>query len=191
MEQSKSFKHIMVDLETMGNKSNSCIVSIGALEFDLDTGETGREFYYNIHLESCLDCGLTVDAHTVMWWLQQSDQARTDLLKTPIVSLNEALISFNKFCNEDSIMWGNSARFDLGILQDAYNKLGIYKHWNYHNERDVRTLVSFAPEIKKDYPRSATAHNALSDCYHQAGYCSEIWISLKQAIEFKNKTQLT
>ena len=39
------YTHVMLDLETMGRKSNSALVSIGAVEFDLITGETGREFY--------------------------------------------------------------------------------------------------------------------------------------------------
>ena len=33
------FGHLMLDIETMGNESFSSIVSIGALEFDIETGE--------------------------------------------------------------------------------------------------------------------------------------------------------
>lgn len=187
MEQSKSFGHIMVDLETMGNKSNSCIVSIGALEFNINTGKTGREFYNNVDLQSCLDCGLSVDANTIMWWLQQSDYARNSVTKGPIVPLTQALSNFKEFCNKNAMIWGNSARFDLGILQNAYNKVDMSVPWLYYNERDVRTLLSFVPEVKKNYPRLSTAHNALADCYHQVGYCSEIWISIKQAIDFKKQ----
>ena len=43
-------KHIMIDLETMGNKSYSAIVSIGAVKFDIKTGETGETFYRNVNL---------------------------------------------------------------------------------------------------------------------------------------------
>lgn len=51
-------KHIMLDIETMGNQSYSSILSIGAVKFDLNTGETGDEFYTTIDLKSCLDLGL-------------------------------------------------------------------------------------------------------------------------------------
>jgi hypothetical protein len=55
------FGHLMLDIETMGNESFSSIVSIGALEFDIETGKTGREFYVNVDLQSCMDLGLIVD----------------------------------------------------------------------------------------------------------------------------------
>lgn len=173
------FNHIMLDIETMGNKSRSSIISVGALEFDIETGETGREFYVNVCLQSCIDIGLTVEASTIMWWLSQSEQARTDLTNREVVPIVEALWKFSGFCNVNQQVWGNSARFDCGILQDAYNAAGIPIPWDFRKERCVRTLVSFNPEIKKNYPPSGTAHNALSDCYTQVGYCSKIWSYLK------------
>lgn len=47
--------HVMLDIETLGNQSNSVITSLGAVEFNLETGETGREFWQNIDVQSCLD----------------------------------------------------------------------------------------------------------------------------------------
>lgn len=38
-----TFHHLMLDIETMGNESFSSIVSIGALEFNIETGELGKE----------------------------------------------------------------------------------------------------------------------------------------------------
>lgn len=73
------FGHLMLDIETMGNESFSSIVSIGALEFDIETGKTGKEFYVNVDLQSCMDLGLIVNASTIMWWLNQNEQARKDL----------------------------------------------------------------------------------------------------------------
>jgi len=52
-----NYTDVMLDLETMGRKSNSALVSIGAVEFNLETGETGKEFYEVIDLQSCLDVG--------------------------------------------------------------------------------------------------------------------------------------
>ena len=37
-------KHVMIDIETMGNMSHSAIVSVGAVRFDLETGEIGEKF---------------------------------------------------------------------------------------------------------------------------------------------------
>ena len=58
--------NVMVDLETLGNGSESVIISIGAVEFDPETGELGREFYKVVDAQSCVDAGLKIDASTVM-----------------------------------------------------------------------------------------------------------------------------
>ena len=168
--------HIMVDLETMGNKSYSSIISIGAVKFDMLTGDTSDELYINVDLQSCLDVGLTVDASTIMWWMQQNDQARKDLVNGHKVHIKDALSDFAKFCGSpDYQLWGNSPRFDLGILQNAYNKLNIPIPWDFRKERCVRTLVSLKPEIKEHFEFKGTAHNPISDCHHQIKYCSAIW----------------
>ena len=130
----KKFKHLMLDIETMGSESYSAIVSIGAVEFDIETGETGKEFYTNIDLQSCLDAGLVVTAGTVMWWMQQNEDARKKLTEDTI-PLKEALLKFGSFCTKRHQVWGNSARFDCGILQNAYNKMDIQLPWNYGSER--------------------------------------------------------
>jgi DNA polymerase III epsilon subunit-like protein len=174
------FGHLMLDIETMGNESFSSIISIGALEFNINTGKTGKEFYTNVDLQSCLDYGLTVNASTIMWWMQQSEQARKDFVEKTPLRIEEALLDFCQFCNKEYQVWGNSARFDCGILQNAYNKLDIPIPWDFRKERCVRTLVSLNPEIKENFPSVGTAHNALSDCYYQVGYCSLIWQSLNK-----------
>lgn len=173
------FSHLMLDIETMGTESFSSILSIGALEFDIETGKTGKEFYVNVDLQSCMDLELTVDASTIMWWLNQNEQARKDLTERTSVPIRQALLEFANFCNKDYYIWGNSPRFDCGILQNAYDKAGIPIPWDFRKERCVRTLVSFNPEIKNNYQFVGAAHNALSDCYNQVGYCSAIWSSLR------------
>lgn len=174
------FEHLMIDIETMGNISYSAIISIGAVEFNIDTGETGKEFHLNVFLESSVNAGLIINPDTILWWLQQNEKAREDLVKSEKVSLAKALVDFNAFCTKDYQVWGNSARFDLGLLQNAYNKLDIPIPWDFRKERCVRTLVSFAPKIKEDFKYVGTAHNALQDCYNQIGYCTQIWNSLKK-----------
>lgn len=174
----------MIDIETMATGSNAAIVSIGAVEFDLNTGHTGRTFYCNINLQSCLDAGLQVDGNTIMWWMKQADEARQSLFQQP-VPLPEALRDFTTYltaCGAPSAqVWGNSARFDLGKLDDAYKAVNLPLPWKFKFERDVRTLVAFAPHLKEQEPRAGTHHNALADCFHQISYCSRIWRTLRPA----------
>ena len=182
LPQPKKLGHLMLDLETMGNASNSAIVSIGAVEFDINTGETGREFYELVNLQSCINKGLSVNGGTIYWWLQQSETARKQICK-PSENLNNVLGQLQSFmsCLGDFQIWGNSARFDIGILESAYRALGhesITLPWNFRNERDVRTLVSFAPKIKEHYPFTGVEHNPIDDCKHQISYCCAIWQKL-------------
>jgi hypothetical protein len=171
-------KHVMIDIETMGNMSNSAIVSVGAVRFDLKTGEIGEKFYMNVDLQSCLDAGLVINADTLMWWLNQSEAARKKIIEKGH-SLNRVLVSLSAFVTKDDEVWGNSARFDLGILSDAFNKKGLPIPWDFRKERCVRTLVSFAPFIKDAEKNTGVAHDALADCIFQINYCSKIFNKLK------------
>ena len=177
-KQKQAFNHLMLDIETMGNESFSAIISIGALEFDINTGNTGREFYVNVDLQSCMDLGLGINASTVMWWLKQNDQARYDLVERTALPIREALKEFAAFCNNMYEIWANSPRFDCGILHNAYSRAGIPVPWDFRKERCVRTLVSFEPDIKKNMQADGTIHNALDDCYFQVKYISAIWKKL-------------
>ena len=61
---------LMLDIETMGNRSTSAIIQIGACYFDRVTGEIGETFLENILLKSSVeDWGLTVDSLTIQWWM--------------------------------------------------------------------------------------------------------------------------
>ena len=158
------YTDVMLDLETLGNKSNSALLSIGAVEFNIETGETGREFYKVIDLQSCLDKGLIVNGSTFYWWMKKSDEARNAICEEN-VDLASALMAFNAWmhdCVQETNIWGNGARFDIGILEDAYVACGYQKMpWGFRFERDVRTLVSFAP-------------HPIDDCKHQISYCHSI-----------------
>lgn len=68
--------HLMIDLETMGNKPNAPVVSIGAVFFEPSTGELGKEFYRVVSLKSSMDGGAVPDPETIIWWMQQNEEAR-------------------------------------------------------------------------------------------------------------------
>lgn len=176
--------HVMIDLETLGTKSNSVVTSIAAVEFNLKTGEIGRQFHQNISIKSSVDAGLEINPDTIEWWMNQSDEARTGLFNN-VKTLKETLYLFRLFLNdigqENLSVWGNSNRFDLGLLENAYSKFNQVVPWKYTLERDVRTLVSFNPDIKKNEVRTGTAHDPISDCLFQIIYCTKIYntISIK------------
>ena len=164
----------MIDLETMSTQSYAAIISIGAVKFDLNTGKIGDTFYRNIDLQSALDSGLLVNSASISWWMNQNKKAIRDL-QNDKVELYSALLDFVKFCSGDYYVWGNSAKFDLGILQNAYDKVNIPMPWNFKKELDLRTLVFFNQKIKNSWKFKGTKHNALDDCKNQIGYCCKIY----------------
>ncbi len=170
--------HLMVDIETMGEGSNAVICSIGAVEFEINTGETRSVFYRKVDLQSCLDAGLTVDGSTIKWWLQQNAEAQREITDGGAVSIRQALKDFSEFisCGVDTLkLWSNGKHFDMSRLADAYKVCRMEIPWKFYNVRDCRTLVEIMPEIKRDIQRGGVAHHALDDCLHQIKYCSAIW----------------
>lgn len=185
--ENKVFEHVMLDLETMGNKSNAALISLGAVEFDIDTGETGREFYSRIDLQSCLDRGLVINASTLYWWLTQNRQAQEEIAKggDDLAAVLEGFRFWLHGTVKGVKLWGNSTRFDVGLLEDAYVACD-YKEmpWKFRDERDLRTLVAFAPEIKMKIVQErkltkSIEHHPIFDCKTQIAYASEIWNKLK------------
>lgn len=95
------YVHIMVDIETMGKKSNAPIVSIGAVLFDLATGVLGETFYKVVSLESAVSWGAEIDPSTVIWWLKQSSEARSAIANDDAIKLDDALLMFTDFVLEN------------------------------------------------------------------------------------------
>lgn len=169
-----NFDHLMLDLETMGKRAGCAIVSIGAVEFKIETGEIGRSFYERVDLQSCLDKGMFIEASTLYWWLQQSEKARLELCQQAN-KIEHVLSNFNSFCGKDKKIWGNGASFDISILEAAYYACKMKEPWLYRNERDVRTLLDLAPNVKNETLFTGVEHNPIDDCIYQIRYCSKIW----------------
>lgn len=169
-------RDIMVDLETMGVDNNAAIVSIGAVQFDPETGEIGSEFYEVIDLSSCVEAGLTLDASTIMWWVGQSEAARKALM-TPTGTLSEILEKFTRWLPSRPKIWGNGATFDNIILRSAYKALSMDVPWKYYDERCFRTLKKEVPVAS--VPFKGVHHNALDDARYQAQCAIEIFNSLR------------
>lgn len=173
-------KHVMLDLKTMGNHHNSVIVSIGAVRFEPTTGEKGESSYRKIDFASCLKLGLEVNADTIEWWMQQNEVARMKVAKVKGTHISEVLVSFAKFIGKDDYIWGNSARFDIGILQNAYNKAEIDIPWDFKKELDVRTAMFFRQEIKAKVSWNGPAHDPIVDCNNQIDYVSKAYQSIME-----------
>ena len=174
--------HVMLDTETLGVKQNSAFISIGACQFDPDTGKIGETFYVNIDWDDALKTrGVT--GSTIRWWLRQSKEAQ-DRVCAPGKSLKEVLAAFGRWFRKDGVercIWGNGACFDVAMLENAYEQLFGMTPWNHWAVRDVRTIVDLAAGIvsRDSVPFEGTQHDALADAVHQAKYVSAMWKCLR------------
>lgn len=177
-------RHIMIDLETMGQGPRSAIAAIGAVEFDPYGQGLGRELYHRVDLRTSVAAGMVIDAETVIWWMKQSDAARAELTSDDNVSLHFALydlaqmIAGFKLDEDDAIVWANGASFDFPILAEAYRAVGYRQPWKFWNERDWRTVRKIGPTV--DFERAGTHHNALDDACHQALHLQRVMARLHQ-----------
>lgn len=170
---------VMIDLETMGTGPGAAILSIGAVKFDLVTGQIGHEFHIAVTLQSCVLAGMTIDAGTLDWWMHADRQAAREVQAgMSAVPLPLALEEFAHWLTHDEQevttlspeVWCKGGSFDFPILGDAFRRCGQAIPWKYYRENCCRTLFAVGRkthgfELQKV---PGTAHCALDDARHQA-----------------------
>jgi hypothetical protein len=192
-------KDIMVDLETFSSKSNAAIASVGAVQFDINTGELGATFYANINLKA--QNGIRrFSGETIYWWLSQPKEAAEALSKPPVLDPKTFCENFHMFYHSvgGKTLWSH-ATFDAVVLRSFYDDFGTSKDinrygcapWHYRDARDIRTLNAIAHSL--GYHTAPTEgstdrvvrddlipHHALGDAKRQAIYVSEMWKFIKE-----------
>ena len=165
-------KHVMIDLETMGQGCDAAVVAIGAVRF----GKAGitETFYKKIDLEDAALFG-GLDPSTVVWWLKQSDAARAELTGGDGLHPPEAArlcAEFIRRSGGDVQIWGNGSEFDNVILKNFMIATEVRVPWEFWNNRCYRTIKHMYPHIKAT--AHGTKHNALDDAIAQAEHLLEI-----------------
>ena len=181
---------LMVDLETLGTGATAAIVEIGAIVFDpegdplpdLDVIPTYNKYFGTVNLDSCLSHGLTLDASTLAWWMEQYDEQRLDMSREIIIGadLKVAFWEFAKWVRSHSInrVWSHGATFDIPILEHISRKVGHSLPWAYGIARDTRTLFDLSG-YRYTSKGGDKAHNALADAYRQSIAVQTAWKKLK------------
>lgn len=161
----------MLDLETTGTFAGCGILTIGACTFDLR-----ERFYERIDPASSRQY-LLEEQDTMRWWAKQDPQIREEAFggtRTLISVLDDFHDWFRSLNNRDykhTLIWGNSALFDCGILAAAYHAVDRPLPWEGKNERCYRTLKKLLPTVQPA-PRATKAHHALNDAIYQAEHAT-------------------
>lgn len=179
----KKFKHVMIDTETLGKTPGSVVRSVAAVEFDPQTGETGRQKVWKIDLTDSMQYGFKVEASTLKWWMMQSDEARREFVEgveTPLVDFFEEFMEFLADTDEekDFTLWCLQLDFDVAMLRSMYSwyNLNVYRcdeevlPWNFRKVRDVRPYMDALDSAGLLPPKVADRHTPLADCLAQINY---------------------
>ena len=171
-QHNRAVTHVMIDIETLGTKPGCPIASIGAVVFDPVAGALGAKFFTRISLQSCDEAGLRMDAKTVYWWMQQSDEARINTFFGECCTLEQAICEFGYWwtenAGEDAKMWAHGATFDPPILEAAYHAIGEVAPWKFYLVRDTRTIFDVSGIDVGQYRDPDNHHSALKDAEAQA-----------------------
>lgn len=172
----------MLDLETLGNGKNKCIVQIGACYFNRETGEIGDTLKINVNAETHVRHGGELDAKTIYWWLSQSKEAQNSIISEPRIDVVEAFHKLNEFLSKAKAVWSH-ATFDFVTIQETFTQLGIKPLFHYRVARDLRTVVDLGKISISNQLREGLHHDALEDCKFQVKYCVTALNNIKKRSE--------
>lgn len=189
-------RDVMIDIETLGTKPGSVILSIGAVGFDRVSGEISPlQFHQTISVASCLRLGATVDPDTIRWWGDQSPQAQKVIWRAlgGGEDLPRVLEDFGAWLQTIALelpyevsgshsvrVWGNGSDFDNILIAAACAQAKIALPWNGFNNRCFRTLKDDHRDLEP--VREGVHHDALDDAIHQARWACAIFSLRERAL---------
>lgn len=133
---------IMTDIETLGHRTDSTIIQIAAIAFNIETGNYFSEF--NQIVDVTKNEELKVTGSTLKWWLNTNKELLSELINKGDVSSYDLINNFHQWMSElngELYLWGNGILFDNKMIQYQMETLGLEYPINYKNDRDLRTII--------------------------------------------------
>lgn len=183
-------RHLMLDVECMGTRTNAPLAAIGAVIFEPDTGNILDKFYIKIDITTSVQAGAVLDPETIKWWLKQQSEAQLQLVGNvgdiDVVDVATAITMLAEFVQRNQSSprqgikhWANGANFDPGIVEETCYKLGRRSPLVFWKSLCVRTIVEmgrqFGIDPKAEMASLGSPHKALDDCERQVAYVSQLW----------------
>lgn len=184
---------LMIDLEALGKRPDSVILTIGAQMFDPSIDSVGwlTETQYDkisdIHYLPYMNVRVDVDTQiseynrktdqdTINWWSRQTSDAQEDAFglenRVPLEDALGQLIVLARGCKR---IWSKGPTYDIMMIEDAMHQTKKHIPWNFWNVRDARTVYGLCPGLDT----KLNGHIALDDCRNQIVLLQEAFRILK------------
>lgn len=182
----------MIDFETLGTDPDTCVISLGACFFNLETEKIGPTFYMAFEIDEQIKKGRSITGDTLKWWMSQSDAAKK-VFNEKAKSPKEILSTFSQWVLAQNTIskikpWGNGSSFDISIIEDLFCMYDVKCPWLFYNVYDVRTFKRFVANNAKIDKSTGINHNALDDAINQANYVIKHYKTYKEMIDIVKAT---
>lgn len=163
--------NVMCDIETLGTKPGSIILSIALVPFR--TNMILDNFYVKIDVNSSIKAEFhEPDPSTIKWWAQLPENVQTEAFSGGI-DVKDAFAQLQDYIKNlpgTPVIWGNGCGFDNELIKWGLNHLNIEIPWSYKDDADYRTMCRLFKN-KVAYIKPTMAHSALADAIAQAERC--------------------
>jgi hypothetical protein len=163
---------VMIDIETLSNRNNAAILSIGAVKFNIESGVIDT-YYQNIDASSAKKYNRHIDKGTLDWW-SKKDPAALKALLVDVKPFDVVIKEFVEWYGVSTPTWGNNSQFDLCIIESACFELEIpipWKYWHTYCFKTVTHLFGInngdIRRVEQEQGSGGQWHNALDDAISQ------------------------
>ena len=171
------YKHIMIDIETLGKKDNAVICSVGAVCFNSSDDLTDC-LSIVFPVQEQIEKGRSIDASTLEFWRDNDLRYPSDENKKVTWSL-DCLAQFirnhsidRQLDDDGTFIWAHGVTFDITKLQSLYSDFNLPVPWEYWQIMDCRTMVQLWPEARE--MSLSNNHVALDDAKNQVHWLKTI-----------------
>ena len=174
-------RHLMVDIEALDPKTGGIIVSVGAVVFNIDTGEVvdAKEWEIKV-VEQEQKYNRTISARCLLWWMQQSEGCLATLKKkdSERIGVREFVFEFKEFVTKHNMerAWCKGMNFDYDLIEELFKAVGQRWPIKKSKYRDCRVYYDYGKKLDllpKKIDRK-DAHTALGDALFQVKISSEV-----------------
>lgn len=197
--------HLMFDIETLGVRSNSVVLSLACVPFSFEKREcfldyVQKGFFVKFDVKEQIKVYNRVFSQdTIDWWKKQDKEVRRNALEQSNSDkpLRVGIIQLCKYINttgysfKNSYVFSRGSNFDFHIIEHLIEEsVGITKPFNTWKIRDSKTAIDILCGVdnakydlqlgQKD--EGFITHHSLHDAALEAAKLSEIYhIALEQS----------